>query len=94
MIDQVSMEKLRKKGPVDISRENRWIKLRAGRKERILKRKNNISQKLTEDIALSLVTKKVDVPSISTSSEISMLHIDNGSISIADWICFKRIIWG
>ena len=23
-----------------------------------------------------------------------MCHIDNGSISIADWIGFKRIIWG
>ena len=43
---------------------------------------------------MSLVTKKVDVPSISTSSELSMCHIDNESISIADWIGFKRIIWG
>ena len=23
-----------------------------------------------------------------------MCHIDNGSISIADWIAFKRIMWG
>jgi len=34
MVDPISMKKLRKKGPVDISRENRWIKLKAGRKER------------------------------------------------------------
>ena len=80
--------------------------LRAGRKERILARKNNNSGslennimneynnnrdfKLSEEIAMSLVSKKVDVPSISTSSEISMCHIDNGSISIADWIGFKH----
>ena len=66
MVDPVSMEKLRKKGDVDISRENRWIQLKAGRKDRILARKNTISGKLTEEIALLLVTKKVDVPSIST----------------------------
>ena len=84
--------------------------MRADRKERILKRKNNNSGssennimneynnnrdfKLTDEIAMSLVSKKVDVPSISISSEISMCHIDNGSISIADSIGFKRIIWG
>ena len=76
MIDQVSMEKLRKKGSVDISRENRWVQLKAGRKERILKRKNNNSGslennimneynnnrdfKLSEEIAMSLVSKKVE----------------------------------
>ena len=52
MVDPVSMEKLRKKGHVDISRENRRIKLKAGRKDRIFTRKNNISGKLTEEIAL------------------------------------------
>ena len=94
---------------INIGRENRWKKLRAGRKERILKQKNknsgslennimneyynNWDFKLTEEIVMSLVSKKVDVPLISTSSEISMRHIDNRSISIADWIGFKRIFW-
>lgn len=49
---------------------------------------------MTEEIAMSLVSKKVDVPSISSSSEMSIYHIDNGSISITDWIGVKRIIWG
>ena len=94
MVDPALGEKRRKKRCINIGRENRWKKLRAGWKERILKRKNNNSGslennimneynnnrdfKLTEDIAISLVSKKVDVPSISTSSEISMCHIDNG----------------
>ena len=65
------------------------MKLKAGRKDKIFARKNKISGTLTEEIALSLVTKKVDVPSISTSSEIAMLYIDNGSIPIADWIFFQ-----
>ena len=110
MVDPVLGEKWCKKRSTDISREDRWKNLRAGRKERILARKNNNSgilesnitdknkinraSKLTEEIAMSLITKKVDVPSISTSSELSMCHIDNGSISIAGWIGFKRIIWG
>ena len=110
MVDPVLGEKRRKKQSTDISRENRWKNLRAGRKERILARKNNNSgtlennitdeneinraSKLTEEIAMSLITKKVDVPSISTSSELSICHIDNESISIAGWIGFKRIMWG
>ena len=43
---------------------------------------------------MSLVSKKADVPSISSSSDKSIHHIDNGSISIADQIGFKRINWG
>ena len=42
---------------------------------------------------MSLVLKKVDVSLINTSSETSMYHIDNRSISIADYINFKRIMW-
>ena len=104
MVDPVLGEKRH----INIGRDKRWKKLRAGWKKRILKRKNNNSGslennimnqynnnrdfELTEEIAMSLVSKKVDVPSISTSSEISMCHIDNESISIAHWIGFKRII--
>ena len=100
MVDSDLGEKWRKKWCINIGRENRWKKLRAGRKEKILKRKNNNSGslkynimneynnnrdfKLTEKIAMLLVSKKVDVLSISTSSEISMCHINNRSISIAD----------
>ena len=73
--------------------------MRVGLKERILARKNsnlgsleyntdgnnnNRDSELKEEIAMSLVLKKVDVLSISYSSEISMYHIDNRSISIAD----------
>ena len=43
---------------------------------------------------MSLVSKRGDVPSFSTSSEIYMCPIDDGLISIADWIGFKRTIWG
>ena len=80
------MKKRHKKRCINIGGENSWKKLRAGRKERILKRKNNNSGsleknimneynnnrdfKLTEEIAMSLVSKKVDVPSTSTLSEI------------------------
>ena len=100
MVDPVSVKKLRKKRCTNISRENRWKNLRAGWKKRILTRKNNNSgslennitdknkinraSKLTDEIAISLVSKKVDVLAISISSEMSMCHIDNGSISIAD----------
>ena len=110
MVDPVLGGKLRKKWCVNISRENTWEKLRAGRKERIMGRKNNNSgslefnntdgnnnnwdSKLMDEIAILSVSKKVDVPSLSTSSEIYMFHIDNRSISIADWIGSKRIMWG
>ena len=86
MVDPALGEKRRKKRYINIDRENRWKKLRAGGKERILKRKNNNSGsleknimneynnnrdfKLTEEIAMSLVSKKVDAPSTSTLSEI------------------------
>ena len=109
MVDPVLGGKLRKKWCVNISRENTWEKLRADRKERILGRKNNNSgslefnntdgnnnncdSKLMNEIAILSVSKKVNVPLISTSSKISMCHIDNRYFSIADWIGFKRIIW-
>ena len=47
-----------------------------------------------ENIAMLLVTQELNAPPVSTTSELSISHIDNGSISIAVWIAYKRIIWG
>ena len=73
------------------------------RRERVLARKKNhalFSRSLedtsvdVEGIAMLLVTQELNVPPVSTISELSIYHIDNGSILIADWTTYKRIIWG
>ena len=68
--------------------ENGWILARKSSNSRSLEYKtdgniNNRESKLTEEIVIPLVSKNVDVPSISSPSEISMYHLDKGSISIA-----------
>ena len=68
--------------------ENGWILTRKSSNSGSLEYKtdgniNNRESKLTEEIAIPLVSKNVDVPSISSPSEISMYHLDNGLISIA-----------
>ena len=68
--------------------ENGWILARKSSNSGSLEYKtdgniNNRESKLTEEIVIPLVSKNVDVPSISSSSEISIYHLDNGSISIA-----------
>ena len=40
-----------------------------------------------------LVTQELNVPLVSTTSELSISHTENGLDSIADWIAHKRIIW-
>ena len=67
--------------------ENGWILTRKSSNSGSLEYKtdgniNNRESKLTEEIVIPLVSKNVDVPSISSPSEISMYHLDNGSISI------------
>ena len=47
-----------------------------------------------ENIAMFLVSQELNVPPVSTTLELSISHIDNLSISIGDWITYKRIIWG
>ena len=69
--------------------ENGWILARKSSNSGSLEYKtngniNNRESKLTEEIVIPLVSKNVDVPSISSPSEISMYHLDNGSISIAE----------
>ena len=87
----------------NVSRNSRHKKLDMSRKERVLARKKNhayssgsFEEKKAniKNIAMLLVTQEFNVPPISTTSELSISHIDNGSISIADWIAYKRIIWG
>ena len=68
--------------------ENGWILARKSSNSGSLEYKtdgniNNRKSKLTEEITIPLVSKNVDVPSISSPSEISMYHLDNGLISIA-----------
>ena len=92
---------------MNISRENRCNKLRTGWKERIFARENsyygsleynmdgnnnNWDSNLTEEIAMPLISKKVDVPSISSSSETSIYRIDNELASMPNSIDFKRAI--
>ena len=105
MVDPIvaPIRKMSEKQRRNVSRNSRHKKLDMSRRERVLARKKNHAHSSgsfeekeadIKNIAMLLVKQEFNVPPISTTSELSISHIDNGSISIADWIAYKRIIWG
>ena len=105
MVDSIvaPIRKMSEKERRIISRNNRYKRLDMSRRKRVLARKKHHAHSSgsfeekeadIKNIAMLLVKQEFNVPPISTTSELSISHIDNGSISIADWIAYKRIIWG
>ena len=99
MVDPVValIHKISEKQRRNISRNNMYERLNMSRRERerVLARKRNHvlffrsleeTSADVETIAMLLVIPELNVPPVSTTSEPSISHIENGSISIADWI--------
>ena len=104
MVDPVvaPIRKISEKQRRNVSRNSRYKRLGMSRRERVLVRKKNHAHSSgsseetsanVENIAMLLFTQELNVPPVSTTSELSISHIENGSLSITDWIACKRIIW-
>ena len=94
------VRKIRLKRRRNLSRKKRKKRLDISERERVLAWKYNhtlssgsleVAAMDIENIAMLLVTQELNVPPVSTTSVIFMSHIDNGSISITDWITYKCI---